>query len=214
MVTILVNIGRNIVVWWIMIFRLFVVCLCFTLASCATVFSDSSDVINFTSVPPGAVVLVNNKEIGKTPLSQKFDRDTFAKSYVTVRFEGHQDQKFLLKKQLNKVSLINFTFWPSWATDALSGSMIQYSPNNYHVFLKPQQLAQKQEQDFILKNYRSLLNDIARGDGEYLNSLWKMSFRNKMSYHEFLKRVRAKTPELLNAKRAPTLSQVLMQIKP
>lgn len=199
--------------------RILALIFCLFLASCATVFSDSADIIHFTSVPEGADVFINGKKIGQTPISEKFDRDTFAKSNVQVKLAGYEEQRFILQKQLNKISLINFTFWPSWATDALSGSMIQYNPNSYHIFLKPEQLAQnypaqKQGQDFVVKNYRSLLNDISRGDGEHLRSLWKMSFQGKISYVEFLKKIEAKSSELLNAKKAPELAQALMQIRP
>lgn len=202
-----------------MTLRILALLLCMSLASCATVFSDSSDIIHFTSEPEGADVFVNGKKIGQTPISEKFDRDTFAKSNVQVKLAGYEEQRFILQKQLNKISLINFTFWPSWATDALSGSMIQYNPNSYHIFLKPEQLAQKysaqkQGQDFVLKNYRSLLNDISRGDGEYLKSLWKMSFQTEMSYTEFLKKIEARSSKLLNAKKAPELAQALMQMRP
>lgn len=202
-----------------MTLRILTLFLCMSLASCATVFSDSSDIIHFTSEPAGADVFVNGKKIGQTPISEKFDRDTFAKSNVQVKLSGYEEQRFILQKQLNKISLINFTFWPSWATDALSGSMIQYNPNSYHIFLKPERLAQhypaqKQGQDFVLKNYRSLLNDISRGDGEHLRSLWKMSFQNEMSYAEFLKKIEERSSKLLNAKKAPELAQALMQMTP
>lgn len=186
---------------------LFIIALSFVLHSCATVFSDTSDLIHFSSVPEGAEVFVNGKSIGQTPLSEKFDRDTFSKSFIQVKLDHHEEQRFTLQKSLNKIALINFTFWPSWATDALSGSMIQYSPNSYHVFLKPEKLTdtdyehQKSIQGFILKQYPSLLADVSKGDGEALKALWKLQGKKKMSYKNYQAMIQGKSEVLLQTKK-------------
>lgn len=207
--------------------KLFIIALTFVLHACATVFSDTSDLIQFTSVPEGADVFVNGHKIGQTPLSEKFDRDTFAKSLVQVKLDGHEEQRFTLQKSLNKIALINFTFWPSWATDALSGSMIQYSPNSYHVFLKRDKLSskdqnnqndqrnyeeQKKIQDFVLRRYSALQADVAKGDGESLKTLWQIQAKNKMSYTDFRSMIQGKTKDLLETKRPIDFYLILEEI--
>lgn len=186
--------------------------------SCATVFSDSSDIINFTSVPEGADIFVNGRKIGQTPMSEKFDRDTFSKSSVQVKLAGYEEQRFTLQKQLNKIALINFTFWPSWATDALSGNMVQYNPNSYHIFLKPEKSAQKsfetqgKVQEFVLRQYNVLLREVAHGDGENLQALWKLHAQDEVSMEDFLLKIENNSERLLQTTRAADFYLALSQM--
>lgn len=183
------------------------------LQSCATVFSDSSDTIRFDSSPSGADVFLNGEKIGRTPLNQTFIRDTFDKKTVQIIKPGYKEKSFTLQKKLNKVSFINFTFWPSWITDALSGNMIEYAPNSYQIFLEPHSkesmeklsATDKEKLLFILSHYQPLLGDIAQGRGEHLKNLWQLEDTTHLSYDDYLKKLRNHTPELIQTQRGHEL---------
>lgn len=188
--------------------------------SCATVFSDSSDNLRFDSSPSGADVYINKKKVGRTPLDRTFIRDTFEKQIVQIKKPGYKEEAFTVQKELNKVSLINFTFLPSWATDALSGNMIEYAPESYQVFLEPlskesmEKLSalDKKKLLFILSHYQPLLGDIAQGRGEYLENLWKLEDSKDLSYEEYLQKLREHTPELIRTQRGHELYSKLQRL--
>lgn len=48
-----------------------IVCLCFFLSNCATLFKGTSEEVNFGSNPVGAEVWVDGKMMGKTPINFK-----------------------------------------------------------------------------------------------------------------------------------------------
>jgi hypothetical protein len=184
------------------------------------VFSDSSDTVRFDSSPKGADVYLNGKKIGKTPLSRTFIRDTFDRKTIQIIKPGYKEKKITLQKKLNKVSLVNLTFWPSWITDALSGSMVQYAPNSYQFFLEPlskQSMNMLNSQDkkrllFILSHYQPLLGDIAQGKGEYLENLWKLSEDSTLSYDSYLDKLKGHTVELIKTRRGHELYSKLQVI--
>jgi hypothetical protein len=125
-----------------------------------------------------------------------------------------------LQKKLNKVSLVNLTFWPSWITDALSGSMIQYAPNSYQIFLEPLSeqsinklgTQHKKKLLFILSHYQPLLGDIAQGKGEYLENLWKLSEDSALSYDSYLEKLKGHTLDLIKTRRGHELYSKLQLI--
>src|SRR5678815_3859157 len=104
---------------------------------CATLFSGGPQAVTFTSNPPGAQVLIDGVPIGATPMTGMLDRTTFGTHYTTLRYPGFEPQRFLLEKSLNGVAILNLSSGCFWLTDALTGAMIEYSPNAYHLELRP-----------------------------------------------------------------------------
>ncbi|MBP7845678.1 MAG: PEGA domain-containing protein [Proteobacteria bacterium] len=148
------------------------------LNSCATLFSERSDKITIKSEPSGADVFINEELKGKTPLVFDLDRQAFKEFKARVKLPGYESSEFRINKTLNTVSIFNTTSILSWATDALSGKMIQYSPTGYYAELKklgknaslsPNEQNNLNQIRFALVNFQKLQSDIARGEGEYLN---------------------------------------------
>lgn len=177
----------------------------FLTSSCATLFSDSADEITFTSKPEKALVLLNGKEIGRTPLKYTLDRDTFSKRVVVFKIDGYKSQQVTVQKSFNSTAILNLISWPSWATDALSGNVIQYSPTAYYVELESEEGKTSAKVDmemrFLANHYQQILIDIARGDGSHLKTYFEMqnekSNAPKIKYSEFQKRVKNKSETLL-----------------
>jgi len=153
----------------------------FLFTSCATIFSPSKDVIQFESNPSESIVYVNENRICTTPCSYQFDRNVFKNLTIQIRKEGYQTTRFALKKEFNAVAIFNTTSITSWATDAISGNMIEYGPNKYFVDLikigdlNKVDLGSNELLKYILVNYQFILSDIAKGSGEYLTALSKKS---------------------------------------
>jgi hypothetical protein len=148
-------------------------------SGCATVFSSSGQDINVTSNVEGAEVLLDGVPIGETPLTFYLDRDTFKRHELTLRDDDHRTRTVQVHKSLNSTALSNCTFILSWGTDALTGAMMEYSPESYFIELQPkrgQRVWQERElMLFIVASSTRLLNDIARGDGEALRAVEKLS---------------------------------------
>jgi hypothetical protein len=153
--------------------------LLFAGSGCATVFSSSGQDINVTSNVEGAEVLLDGVPIGETPLTFYLDRDTFKRHELTLRDDDHRTRTVQVHKSLNSTALSNCTFILSWGTDALTGAMMEYSPESYFIELQPKRGQRAwQERElmlFIVASSTRLLNDIARGDGEALRAVEKLS---------------------------------------
>jgi hypothetical protein len=157
--------------------KILILSLMFVLVSCATLFSDSSDKITFTSEPSDAQVYLNGVQIGKTPLTYEVDRATFQQSEIVIKKDGYESKNFMLGRTLATASIFNLTSWLSWLTDATSGNMIEYSPRAYFIDLRKVSKAQAEIKRayFVMINHKALLNDFGRGQGEYLDGFLKLS---------------------------------------
>lgn len=163
---------------------------------CATIFSSSGQDINVTSNVEGAEVLLDGAPIGETPLTFYLDRDTFKNHELTLRHEDHRTRTVQVRKSLNSTALSNCTFILSWGTDALTGAMMEYSPESYFIELQPKR-GQRANQDrelmlFIVASSTRLLNDIARGDGEVLRAVEKLSGLPSSRHDAFVAALRSR----------------------
>ena len=78
-------------------------------SGCATIFSSSDQAVSFSSNPQGAEVMVDNVPIGVTPMTTRFDRNTFATRVITIRRTGAEPISFYLQKTLNSIAILNLT---------------------------------------------------------------------------------------------------------
>jgi len=207
--------------------KLYLVSLLALLCSCATVFSPGHDSLTFTSEPSGAEVFIDGKRAGATPLTLRMDRQTFHTVRVTVRADGHEPKIFPLSKSLNKVAILNLTMWPSWITDALSGSMIEYAPDSYYIELNPrprslknQPLAQepdphqirafrRERTRYLLNHYQPIIKEIAQGHGQHLRDHWKLQDNAQLSFEEYLEMIQKNAEHLLKHQSPIDLSRRL-----
>jgi hypothetical protein len=104
-------------------------------SSCATFFSGSHDYISFASYPQGALLKVNGKEVGVTPLTINRKRSILPQK-ATLELAGYRKETFHLKKKFNFLSLINGPNPVTLGIDAISGAMLFYRPHFYEITLK------------------------------------------------------------------------------
>jgi hypothetical protein len=106
-------------------------------SGCATLFSGGPQPVTFSSNPAGAQVLIDGMPAGVTPMTTMISRETFQSHYVTLRYPGYEAPRFMIEKSLNTIAILNLSSGCFWLTDALTGAMIEYSPNAYHFELRP-----------------------------------------------------------------------------
>ena len=159
--------------------QMMILTLMLTLSSCATLFSDSSDELTIDSEPSGATVYLQGERIGETPLKYRLDRETFIHYGIRLQKEGYETKSFKVNKTFNKVAILNLTSVLSWATDALSGNMIEYAPKSYYVELEKKGVTQGPQGPsarlFVWGTKDLLLRDMARGEGQYLDAFLELA---------------------------------------
>lgn len=105
-------------------------------SSCATIFRGTDQVINITSEPSNANVLVDGSSMGKTPLSLSLRKSKH--SSVMVKKAGYNTQTRQLNKSFDPISLLNI-FWDYSTTDFISGAAFEYQPNSLHFNLETEE---------------------------------------------------------------------------
>ncbi len=146
-----------------------------SISGCATLFSPGFDELTITSEPAGATVWIDGRQVGKTPLTFVLDRDTFNQPMAAVRKNGYKSREFRIGKTLAVAAIFNLSGLSSWATDATTGNMIEYSPKTYYFELEAKDATTaiepiKSSMRFALVNHAKLLTDISRGEGEHLKT--------------------------------------------
>ena len=177
-----------------MLFRLSILVLAMVASGCATIIDGSSQPVTFNSSPNGARIYVNGMELGTTPLTMAVKRSKT--TMLMAKKNGYEDQSLMLQTKTNGYFWANFLFFPvSTTTDYASDAMIEYSPNMYYITLNPIPLvqsnegglavergartrieqesisAEKRARVYIVRSHRYLMDDISKGNGEYLSSL-------------------------------------------
>ena len=178
--------------------RLSILVLAMVSSGCATILDGSSQPVNFNSSPNGARMYVNGVEVGTTPLTMLVKRSKT--TMILAKKNGYEDQQLLLQTKTNNTFWGNIILGGPLGstTDYASDAMIEYSPNMYHITLNPIPLVQsndggfavergartriepeglrteRQVRNYLLRYHAYLTADMARGQGEYLSSLYTM----------------------------------------
>lgn len=152
------------------------------LDGCASIFTGTKDTLTFDTNVPGVRVSIDGEYKGETPLTVTMSRNFMNGPEFKAKFEkaGYQTQEFPLKREFNTIAILDVTSIPtSGGIDLLTGSLMRFSPNDYHVqMLKNGQSTSSSEVErstrlyrYALTNYHNVQMDISHGGGEYLDSL-------------------------------------------
>ncbi len=152
------------------------------LNGCATIFTGTSDTLKFDANVPGVRLTIDGQYKGELPLTLTLSRNFMNGEQFKAKFEraGYQTQEFQLKRQFNYVAILDITSIPtSGGIDLLTGSLMKFSPDEYHVHMlrkgeSPGSVEferSKRLYRYALMNYRKVQMDIIHGGGEYLESL-------------------------------------------
>jgi len=151
------------------------------LNGCATIFTGTTDTLKFDANVPGVRLTIDGQYKGQLPQTLTMSRNFMNGLQFKAKFEaaGYETQEFQLKREFNYVAILDVTsITTSGGIDLLTGSLMKFSPNEYHVqMLKKGASAGSTEFErskrlyrYALMNYRNLQRDIIHGGGEYLVS--------------------------------------------
>jgi len=146
------------------------------LSGCATVMSGSEQVISFNSEPEQADVYLSGKKIGTTPFKVRVPKGS--NQTISVRKEGYKTYSTPLTTTFDGWFIGNLiTGLFGSTTDAATGAMNEFSPDQYFVQLVPLDSSNITQTDtskvrqFVLSFGPQLREDIRIGEGEKLEAL-------------------------------------------
>ena len=103
--------------------------------SCATIIHGSKEDIGISSSPTNARVTIDNKEMGKTPLTVKLTRKDM--HVIKINMDGYKPYELQLSRKVSGWIAGNIIFGGliGLAVDAIDGSMYILSPDNVNAML-------------------------------------------------------------------------------
>ncbi len=151
------------------------------LYGCATLFTGTTDTITFNSNVPDVRLSIDGQYKGDLPLTLTLSRNFLGGARFIARFEkeGYETQEFQLTREFNTVAILDVTsIVTSSGIDMLTGSIMRFSPTDYHIHMRevsPKQASNEYTRSlrlyrYALMNHRNLQRDISRGGGEYLSA--------------------------------------------
>jgi len=151
------------------------------LNGCATIFTGTTDTLTFDASVPGVRLTIDGQYKGELPLTLTMSRNFLHGGEFKAKFEkaGYETQEFLLKREFNYVAILDVTsIVTSGGVDLLTGSLMKFSPTEYHIQMlqtgkSPKSADFERSKSlyrYALTNYRNVQRDISRGGGEYLAS--------------------------------------------
>lgn len=99
----------------------------------ATIFSGTTQAISIDSEPSGAKVYVDGQLRGVTPMSIMMNKSITSHT-IRLQKDGYTDINVPMTKQMDPVAILSLV-WDFSTTDFLTGSIVEYSPNNYYFTL-------------------------------------------------------------------------------
>ena len=169
------------------------------ISSCATIMTGKTQEITFDSEPQGAEVTVNGRVIWKTPTTIQLDMKK--DQSVSFKLEGYKTQTRRLETKIQGFfwgNIVSGGFIGS-TTDGITGGMHEYSPNQYYITLSKDKNvsstiygSEKAEvKEFIVLSYRSLMVDLSRGKGDYLDSLLSMLDVKESNKNDSIRKIKS-----------------------
>lgn len=150
------------------------------ISGCATVMSGSTQQVTFQSTPDDALVKIDGRPIGKTPLTVQLDKK--AGQTLTIEKEGYKAFSTAMDTTMDS------WFWGNIiiggllgsTTDNVSGAINEYSPGQYIITLEPLAVTQSsldhqlskrdQAKKFLFVNYNKLKKELSKNHGEVINA--------------------------------------------
>lgn len=162
--------------------------LTFLITNCASIIEGTDQAVSINSNVQGAKVYINGSMVGKTPYNGQIKKKS--DTQVRIEKEGYTSQTLTMNTSLPTAFWGNIIFggFTGSTTDFVSGAAYEYSPNNYFLHIEKEKASNEERAQadqmnkttkFVLINRNQLINDIYRGDGEYLDALIKLKDKNK-----------------------------------
>ncbi|HEX8392174.1 MAG TPA: PEGA domain-containing protein [Longimicrobium sp.] len=107
----------------------FVVAACLALSGCATIVHGSKQSVTVASTPAGAQVMIDNMNVGVTPMSAQLSRKQ--EHTVRITMAGYQPYDLKMQKTVDGWIAGNILFGgiPGLIVDAATGAMYKLTPD-------------------------------------------------------------------------------------
>jgi hypothetical protein len=117
-------------------FLLFLLTISLLFHSCTTLVNSPKQTIKFSSYPSEAIVTINDKFYGVTPLKTSLKRN--GKHFIKIELEGYQPYKMVLLRKFDNLFWGNILVGglPGMIVDVFTGSMYQLTPNQVHAHFR------------------------------------------------------------------------------
>jgi hypothetical protein len=105
-------------------------------------FTGSTDPLKFDANVPGVRMSLDGQYIGELPLSRVQSRSFMGGQQFLAKFEapGYETQEFRIHREFNTVAILDISSpLTSGGVDVLTGSLMRFSPLEYHVIMRPLQ---------------------------------------------------------------------------
>lgn len=168
------------------------------MSACATIISGTEQTVSVDSNVKGAKVYFSGSFVGTTPYIGRLKK--VKDPSLMVSKEGYETKQQAVSTSIPVSFWGNILIggFLGSTTDYASGAFFEISPSNFYVNLEPDAPAMPTEEEpspkkkkkkapaeeakynfqedtelkrFTMINYRALSNDLAKGEGEYLNTL-------------------------------------------
>lgn len=162
---------------------------------CATIVSGTTQEMTFQSEPEGALVKVDGRPLGKTPITIQLDRKS--SQALSFELEGYKTINMPLTTTLEP------WFWGNIliggligsTTDGISGAIYEYSPSQYFVSMHPVNGIDKPQKakarEFIVAGYTNIIGELNTAPAEYLSSLLELLEVRAEDREEAIKKIKA-----------------------
>ncbi|MBF7729277.1 PEGA domain-containing protein [Pseudomonas sp. N040] len=142
------------------------------ISGCATIIDGKSEPVTFNSEPEGATVNVAGRVMGKTPVTVQVERDE--NLAVTFTKDGYKQYQTQLGTTTNGWFWGNIVLGGVFGstTDASTGAMYEFSPNQYFATLSPDTplgvstSKPRQIKEIIVGDGAKFRHELATGGGE------------------------------------------------
>ena len=171
----------------------------FLASACTTIMSGKTQEMTFDSEPQGVEVNVSGKVIGRTPTTVQLDKKK--DQTLTFSLEGYKTQTRNLATTVDPWFFGNVIFGGliGSTTDAITGSIHKYAPNQYYVTMVKKTgyatntySSKKAEvKEFIVMGYTNIMNDLSKSGGQYLDSLIEMLQIEKSKRNDSISKIRS-----------------------
>jgi hypothetical protein len=157
------------------------------LSGCATIVSGKTQEVVFDSSPSGARIEVNGATRGMTPSKVVLTKKE--NNPIVIKKEGFKPVTVVPSKGTSGWFWGNIVFGGLFGstTDGVTGGMYKFAPDSYFVTLEPENGPARMSDNlfllpgdeaevkqFVLASYSSLSENIATGQGQYLDTLYQL----------------------------------------
>lgn len=103
------------------------------ISGCASIAGNNTRTVSVKSDPPGATILVDNQNYGRTPAVINLPSYIYGGKSVTLKKPGYEDQTKMVNSKFQPIALLNVLFWPGFLVDAATGNIVKIDPDNLNL---------------------------------------------------------------------------------